>query len=376
MFARWLRILFLLLPISMLADESTMLRLEVGSGPEDLVLTQDSSGQEVLVTSLAKRARDGRKEVVGFRYLVMTDGKPKILNAQPDTPSVPGYNGTWQGLSWQPRCQLNDGGGVLAATRTQSFVNGGLLKPGGAVDYFRWDCTSGEKRLVWVGSTPVLGAGDSWTFNSVALARDGTAYASRMSFIPGSAQPRLRPEPSDKMPNGAVYILPRGSHQWQVAADQIPGANGLHLSADERTLFVSSSGSGSVLVFERDPSDGWLKRVMNVLKLPGCCAPDNLRLDAEGRLHATGTRVRLVTGIYLLLQSKCGGSLGLAPRGATWTWEHPLDASCEPQTRLWPMVQRGQSVALPWNGWWIAGQMVEDELLAVKDGVWPAEFGQ
>jgi gluconolactonase len=86
---------------------------------------------------------------------------------------------------------------------------------------------------------------------------------------------------------GVFYANPQGVVSQY--GDKIPGANGIILSPDERTLYVTNGGV--VVAFDVD-ADGSLKNQREFAKLRGGQGGDGSAVDAEGRLYvATGASV-------------------------------------------------------------------------------------
>lgn len=241
--------------------------LAVGPGPEDLVVATwphapAGTSKEVAITSVAARRWADVRSAEGFVFIGVRDGNPVVLNARPHMPDgIRSSFPPWQGLYWQPDAMpaLGLGPGVLAATRTarwrpHAFWPPTLANAGGTVDFFTWgnDCPGArEPRLVYKASTPTLRG--SINFNAVAVARDGTVYASIMSFLTWHTAHGFAPRvhrSGDSVHRGAIYMIRPDEQQWSLVA-YVSGANGLALDKEERHLFVNSSGTGRVFDFTR-----------------------------------------------------------------------------------------------------------------------------
>lgn len=101
--------------------------------------------------------------------------------------------------------------------------------------------------------------------------------------------------------NSAVYYLNSGGGLTRVASD-IDGANGITLSPDERTLYVTNRAAG-ILAYDVAP-DGGVDNRRPFVKPEG--GQDGMAVDGAGRLYVTGE-----SGVQVF--SPRGESLGLIP---------------------------------------------------------------
>jgi gluconolactonase len=111
--------------------------------------------------------------------------------------------------------------------------------------------------------------------------------------------------PSDK-PSAVYYIAPGGK---PVKLGEAPGAHGIQLSPDEKTLYSADSSGEYLVAFDVQP-DGTLTYRRNFGKYPGLKSPashaDGIAIDSEGRVY-----VGIETGVAVL--SPKGETLGLIP---------------------------------------------------------------
>lgn len=353
--------------------------LHVGPGPEDIAIVtwpDDPSGQpvQVAVTSLASRRRSDPSDApTGFRFVGLSGGRPVVLDDGPQLPG--GTTGPWQGLYWQEHCALAQGRGVLAATRTahwrkRPFWFDRFEYAGGAVDLFvlaadRSGTTRTPTLVPLEIEVPELcdGRPPSFNFNSVALAPDGTLYASVMSLArSGTAQVVPTPadtHPCEKIVKGSIYMWRPQWPSWRLAASGIPGANGLALveREDGEKLFVSAAGSARVIEFDRDPVTGALRPDYVVHALPKGSAPDNLKVEPDGRVVVTATPSGTWTGLYLWVEQCLGVGLG-SPRGEVWA----VGPSGGEPTKLfsWPDAFVCPSTTIHLGDWWLGSQTMGD----------------
>src|SRR5688500_216295 len=111
--------------------------------------------------------------------------------------------------------------------------------------------------------------------------------------------------PSDKP--SAVYYIPAGGQATKVG--EAPGAHGIQLSPDEKTLYSADSGGEYLVAFDVQP-DGKLTNRRNFGKYTGLKSPeshaDGIAVDSQGRVY-----VGIETGVQVF--SPKGESLGLIP---------------------------------------------------------------
>ncbi len=115
--------------------------------------------------------------------------------------------------------------------------------------------------------------------NDLALARDGTLYASDPAWTKGTGQ---------------VWKVDRGGRVTRVAAN-MGTANGIEVSPDGRTLYVNESRQRNIWAFSIAP-DGGLKGKRLIAGFPDF-GTDGMRCDAAGDLYITrpgkGTVVKM-----------------------------------------------------------------------------------
>jgi len=353
-------------------------RFRVGAGPEDLVVASwpyapSGTSNQVAITSLADRRRPTGRPVQGFTFIRLENGTPRPFGGTPHLPAgIDTEAPPWQGLYWQPHADFAGGRGVLAATRTMRWIPAeGWRNAGGYVDFFTWsNAPTATPTLVFDSRTDELRGpeGPSFNFNSVALTRDGTVYASVMSICGNAAATTIaeptRHDPLEAVEPGAVYAWRKG-RGWRLVA-RVKGANGLALSPDERTLYVNSAGTGASFAFGIQ-QDRLVAKPDGTAWLGANAAPDNLKLLDDGRLVALVTPRRISTGAYLLMEHYCGWSFA-HPTGEVWTW-NPADPERTKRLEFaWPNDYVGPSTTIRLGDWWLGGQMFDDAIAVRRVG--------
>jgi gluconolactonase len=92
------------------------------------------------------------------------------------------------------------------------------------------------------------------------------------------------------LPPSVYYIDPGGKVMRVV--ENLPGANGIILSPDEKTLYVNNR-SEYIVAFDVQ-QDGTVTNRRNYAKYDGSMGGDGLTIDSEGRLYtASGGRVQI-----------------------------------------------------------------------------------
>lgn len=111
--------------------------------------------------------------------------------------------------------------------------------------------------------------------------------------------------PSDKP--SAVYYIPAGGEATKVG--EAPGAHGIQLSPDEKTLYSADSGGEYLIAFDVQP-DGKLTNRRNFGKYQGLKTTeshaDGIAVDSQGRVY-----VGIEPGVQVF--SAKGDALGLIP---------------------------------------------------------------
>jgi gluconolactonase len=159
--------------------------------------------------------------------------------------------------------------------------------------------------------------------NGIVSDRKGGVYFSDPGLAPAQeaelrkTQPRLPP---------AVYYVPRGGEPIQVATG-IARPNGVHLSRDEKTLYVNDTNGIDAFAFDILP-DGRLSNRRVFATYAGRTPPlggadgiasgaDDLVVDNEGRVYA-------ITAAGIEVLSEAGKPLGIIPATCT-----PTGARCQ-----------------------------------------------
>ena len=146
-----------------------------------------------------------------------------------------------------------------------------------------------EPRLAWTGCV-VLPRGAEG--NAVAPARDGGFYVTNLGTrLDGTVL---------TLPSGGEVLRWRPNQGWSaLPGSRIAGANGLLLSADEKTVFVAGWSGGTLTAV---PVDGGAVRTVRLPFLP-----DNLRWAPQGKILATGHKSSMgeVAECYMSSRAIC-----------------------------------------------------------------------
>lgn len=185
---------------------------------------------------------------------------------------------------------LNDAAGCghngLAFTARRTFIIACTNDPGALIEV---DMTGKELRRWDADSDGHKFAGG---INDVVEAANGGLYAT--VFGPWAATP------TDVI--GKIIYLAPGARDWTVVADDLNYANGIGVSPDQKTLYVSEMVGNAILKFTIN-GDGSLSHranfaLLNVLaKNPvdtWWLGPDSLKVDGKGNLYVAqwaGARV-------------------------------------------------------------------------------------
>lgn len=167
----------------------------------------------------------------------------------------------------------------LALTRQNTFLLACSNEPGaileldlGGQQLRRWD--TDDRGSKFVGGV-----------NDIVVAPNGSAYATIFGPYDGTSPPGAV--------IGKVLHLASGAMQWAEVAGELNYANGVGVSPDGQTLYVSQTVSGSVLKFTINP-DGTLSHRSNFALLDSLVprrsrspwlGPDSLKVDRRGNIY-------------------------------------------------------------------------------------------
>ncbi len=175
-------------------------------------------------------------------------------------------------LNDTPGCGHNG----LALTRQKTFIvactdHGAILE---------LDMTGKQLRRWDVDSE---GRGFDGGVNDVVVAANGGVYATTFGPFVGSPTSVI----------GRILYLPPGGQKWIQVADDLNYANGIGVSPDQKTLYVSETVGNCILKFTIN-DDGTLSHRSNFALLylltPNKVAswwigPDSMKIDAKGDLY-------------------------------------------------------------------------------------------
>jgi sugar lactone lactonase YvrE len=167
----------------------------------------------------------------------------------------------------------------LALTQAKTFLLACTDDPGAILELSldgkvlrRWDTTDRGARFVG-------------GINDVAVAPNGAAYATVFGPYDGVGPP-------GELLGKVLYLAPGGT-AWREVAGELNYANGVGVSPDGTTLYVSQTVSGSILKFRIEP-DGTLSHRSNFALLDRLTpprgrspwlGPDSLKIAQNGDLY-------------------------------------------------------------------------------------------
>ena len=231
-----------------------------------------------LATLFASAAHAGEttivKNVLGPEGPLYVDGNLYYVSWISDTLSK------WDGkkttiLNHTPGCGHNG----LALTKRRTFILACTDDPGAILELDmngkqlrRWDIDSAGKKLVG-------------GINDVVVAGNGGVYATVFGpYTPGG--------PPTSVIGRILYLAP-GSQKWVEVADDLNYANGIGISPDQKTLYVSETVGNCILKFTID-ADGRLSNRSNFALLnllvrnkveSWLLGPDSMKVDGKGAIY-------------------------------------------------------------------------------------------
>ncbi len=165
----------------------------------------------------------------------------------------------------------------LALTRRKTFLLACTADPGAILELD----LSGKLLRRWDGDA--AGAPMAGGVNDIVVAPNGGAYATL--FGPYDGPPTLV--------EGKILYLAPGASQWREVAGDLDYANGVGVSPDGKTLYVSQTVSNLMLKFTINP-DGTLSKRTNFALLSRLVAnrsdswwlgPDSMKVDGKGDIY-------------------------------------------------------------------------------------------
>jgi hypothetical protein len=147
-----------------------------------------------------------------------------------------------------------------------------------SIEVYDVDATGVKPALTWKGCVPMP---EGLAANSVASFADGSLVTT-VVIMPG----KTFADSVAKRPSGAVFEWSPGKKEFElIRGSELPGNNGIEVSADGKEIFVVSSGFQTVVAFSRaNPT----KQLRTSRPLP--ITPDNVHMGEDGRLYTAGMK--------------------------------------------------------------------------------------
>jgi hypothetical protein len=147
-----------------------------------------------------------------------------------------------------------------------------------AIEVFDVDAADGPPALTWVGCVPMP---DGLAANSVASFADGSIVATVL-MMPG----KTFADSVAMRPTGAVFKWSPGDRGFtQLEDSELPGNNGIEVSADGSEIYVVSSGFQTIVAFTNTNP---VRQLRSTAQLP--ITPDNVHMGPDGRLLTAGMK--------------------------------------------------------------------------------------
>jgi hypothetical protein len=158
-----------------------------------------------------------------------------------------------------------------------------------SIEVYDVDATGAKPSLAWKGCVPMP---EGLAANSVASFADGSLVAT-VVIMPG----KTFADSVAKRPTGAVFEWSPGKKGFElIRGSELPGNNGIEVSADGKEIFVVSSGIQTVVAFEHANPTKQLRTTR-----PLGITPDNVHMGEDGRLLTAGMKNDV---------PECGGAPG------------------------------------------------------------------
>lgn len=147
-----------------------------------------------------------------------------------------------------------------------------------AIEVFDVDASGAKPTLTWKGCVEMP---DGLAANGVASFADGSLVATVL-IMPG----KTFADSVARRPTGAVFKWSPGNPGFElIQGTELPGNNGVEVSADGREIYVVSSGFQTIVAFSNtNPA----RQLRTTKPLP--ITPDNVHMSADGKLLTAGMK--------------------------------------------------------------------------------------
>jgi len=169
----------------------------------------------------------------------------------------------------------------------------------------------------------------------------------------------------DFIPLKRSFVLYYAGKEMRVAAKGIGFANGINISADGKTLYLAATLDKAIHVFSRDAASGVLTPSYDIDLGTG---PDNIELDTSGNLYVACHPKMLALLAHAKDKAKISPSqilkITIKGKGNDKVDELYLNDGKEISA---------SSVAAPFKGGFLVGQVFDDHILICIDKAMPAK---
>jgi hypothetical protein len=291
---------FALLALALVAPTASAQSACAAAGNVNFVCGPKNAEDLVLVPGTRFIISSGMAAGTGFYLIDSMSGEWSAL-----------ANGVRHDSAMYPRCAApptagefeSHGLNIRAGTggRSTLYVVGHGARE--AIEVYDVDATSARPSLTWKGCVALP---EGLAANSVASFADG-GIAATILMMPG----KTFADSVAMRPTGAVVRWKPGDAGFTVqGGSELPGNNGIEVSADGREIYVVSSGFQTIVAFsDTNP----MRQLRTTKQLP--ITPDNVHMGPDGRLLTAGMKNEV---------PECGGPpgpehslerLGSCPRG-------------------------------------------------------------
>lgn len=309
-------------------------------GDVEFVCGPNNAEDLVLVPGTASIVASGMASGAGFYLIDSESGAWRTLQPQArhDAASYPRCSSPpeWSELETHGLNVRAQGAG-----RSTLYVVGHGARE--AIEVFAVDATAGPPSLTWKGCVAMP---EGLAANSVASFADGSIVATVL-LMPG----KTFADSVAMRPTGAVFKWSPGDSGFTLMRGmELPGNNGIEVSADGREIYVVSSGFQTIVAFTNtNPA----MQLRSTEQLP--ITPDNVHMGPDGQLLTAGMKNDV---------PECGGppgpehdlaTLSVCPRGTIAiavdpaTMEHRIVA----ETPATPAFSNATMVLTAGDRYWI-----------------------
>ncbi len=321
-------------------EQDECYRINGVPGSEDIDLDR-LSGVALFSSDDRAAVQAGRQRTGGiyaWNFDVNAQGEPRLLTAEDPELRPHGIS-----LVEDPR-----GGGALFVVDHRANADGGESSVENSIRRYTWNGAELAFAEAYADDTFLISP------NDVAGVSDGTFYVTNDHGSRGGLERMME----DYFRVGAGSVVYFDGESFRTVVDAVKYANGIAVDEEQQLVYVASTTTGKILVYDRDESTGDLSLREEIETGTGV---DNIDLDRHGNLWVAA-HPKLLTFV-----KHAGDVSKRSPSEVLWIAK---DGFTDPRVRpMWRNLGEelsGSSVAVPVGARFLVGSVFEPFVLVCK----------